>query len=195
MIEYRPIKGSDIPRIIALFSEFLSTGQPISDSIRALWKQGLYKGYAAVEDGEMLGFMTVSSGIAFTYPHPELEAELAGIVQGETVAYCDALLVLPGHRNRGVAHELASRCRGMLRRRNVAYLLVEIWIYPDGRIPGKPVYDTIGKLVWQKRIDGFYKDMERYGMSCPICGRNCVCGAWVELLQIEYPEKKRAADK
>ena len=57
------------------------------------------------------------------------------------------------------------------------------------------MYDTIGKLVWQKRIDGFYKDMERYGMSCPICGRNCVCGAWVELLQIEYPEKKRAADK
>ncbi len=184
MIEYRPIEASDIPLVTALFEQHLNSGQPIKDTIRRLWEAGVYWGYAAYENGEVLGFMTICPGIAFTYPHPELEAELAAAVGTSAVAYCDAILVLPGHRGRGVAKALAGRIGKLLREKRFDCLLAEIWIYPDGSAPAKVVFETVGEVVWRRRIDGFYRDLERYGMSCPVCGRKCVCGAWVELIRL-----------
>ncbi len=193
MIEYRPIRGSDIPRIIAYFMQYLNSGQSIADSIRELWDQGVYKGYIALEGEEILGFMTVCPGISFTYPHPELEAELAAAVGEAAVAYCDALLVLPGHRNEGVAHGLALRVQKLLRQQNYDYLLAEAWIYPDGRVPAKAVYETLGEVVWQRNVDGFYRDQDKYGLSCPICGEKCACSACIELIKLGGSGKRGRA--
>ena len=184
MIEYRPIRGSDIPQVIAYFMQYLNCGQSIADSIQAMWDQGAYKGYIALEGEEILGFMTACSGIAFTYPHPELEAELAEAVGEKPVAYCDALLVLPGHRNAGVARELAVKVKELLRQLEYVYFLVEAWIYRDGRAPAKPVYESMGKVVWQRKVDGFYRDQDQYGLVCPICGTKCKCSAWIGLIDI-----------
>ncbi len=195
MIEYRPIRGSDIPQIIDYFMQHLNSGQSIADSIQALWDAGDYHGYIALEDGGILGFMTICPGIAFTYPHPALEAELAEAVGKKKVAYCDALLVLPGHRNEGVASELASRVQGLLRQMKFDCLLAEAWIYPDGRVPAKPVYESLGKVIWQRKIDGFYRDQDKYGLSCPICGEKCVCSAWIELIEIRGSEQRPGREK
>ena len=86
MIEYRPIEGADIPRIIELYAQYLNSGDYYADLIRASWEKGGYQGYAAVEDGEIAAFLTIRPGIEFTYPHPELEAELSDFVQGKAHA-------------------------------------------------------------------------------------------------------------
>ena len=83
-----------------------------------------------------------------------------------------------------VAHVFIPAFETLLIQKGFDYFLAEIWIYPDGCSPAKEVFETMGRIVWQKRIDGFYSQFPRYGMSCPICGDNCVCGAWVEVMEL-----------
>lgn len=184
MIEYRPIKAADLPLIKELYARHLNSGKLIAQQIDLCWREGSYVGYTAKEEGELLGFLTVRPGIDFTYPHPELEAELADFVGEKRLAMCDALLVLPGFRNEGVAHVLAERIRELLIQMSYDYFLEEIWIYPDGSIPAKKALESIGRVVWRRRYDSFYRELDKYDMSCPICGRDCVCGAWVEVLEL-----------
>ncbi len=184
MIEYRPIKRADIPRIIELYEQYLNSGASISEQIRTFWEDGSYMGYMAVSGSKPVGLMTVRQGIAFTYPHPELEAELDWIVQGKRIANCDALLVMPEYRKTGIAHAMAAHVRELLQRISYDYFLAEIWIYPDGQAPGKSTLESVGDLIWQRRIDGFYRDLADYGMSCPLCGERCVCGAWIDLMEL-----------
>ena len=185
MMEVREITGEDIPQIIALYAKHLTSGESISQAIREAWNKGEYGGYIALSGGETAGFMTVHEGIAFTYPHPALEEELAAFVKDRRIGYCDALLILPDYRNEGVAHHLVRETKKQLVQIGFDYFLSEIWIYPDGRSPAKEVFETMGKIVWQRRIDGFYREFPSYGMSCPFCGENCVCGAWVDVMELE----------
>ena len=184
MIEYRPIRSADIPQITALYAQYLNSGESISESIRAAWRDGSYMGFAAHEEGKLLGFVTVRRGIVFTYPHPELESELAEVTKGMRTAYCDALVVLPDRRREGTAHVLCAKVRDLLLQISIDHFLAEVWIYPDGTAPAQQAFETVGKVVWKRRIDGFYRDLARYGMSCPVCGTDCVCGAWIELMEL-----------
>ena len=185
MIKYGPIRAADISRIMELYAEHLNSGGDIEEIIGTSWKNGSYIGCTAKENGEIIGFLTVRMGIAFTYPHPELEAELAAFVQEKRVAMCDSLLVLPPYRNRGIAHRLAEQTRKLLLDMSFDYFLTEIWVYPDGNIPARGTFETMGTVRWQRQIDHFYEDLERYGMCCPVCGTHCVCGALVEILEIK----------
>lgn len=184
MIEYREIMDQDIPLIVSLFAEYLNGGESISESIREAWKHNELMGYIATEDGKPAGFLTMREGISFTYPHPVLEKEIAGLVQGERIAYCDAILILPEYRCEGVAHRLAQSSRELLRRKGFVYYLSEIWVYPDGQAPSRPILETMGTLVWQKKIDMFYSELDAYDMTCPICGRKCLCGAWIDVMKL-----------
>ena len=184
MIEYRPIKRADIPVIIELYERYLNSGEAISKQIRNCWEEGSYMGCLATSGRKIVGLMTVRRGIAFTYPHPELEAELEWIVHGKRIANCDALLVMPEYRNAGIAHSMANNVRELLQKISCDYFLAEIWIYPDGEAPGKSTLESAGKLIWQKRMDDFYKDLSNYGMKCPLCGDHCVCGAWIDLMEL-----------
>ena len=184
MIEYRPLRKKDIPQIIALYEEHLNSGGNIAEIIRRSWEDGSYVGCVATENGKILGFLTARMGIAFTYPHPELEAELAAFVRDKRIAMCDAFLVLPDYRNRGIAHNLTARTRELLLNMSCVCFMAEIWLYPNGDSPAKAALESVGTVVWQRRYDRFYEDLERYGMSCPVCGTHCACGAWVEVMEL-----------
>ena len=184
MIEYHPIKAADIPQIKELYATYLNSGDFITEQISKAWEDGTYMGCAAKENDRLIGFLTARPGICFTYPHPELEAELADYVSDRRVAMCDAILVLPEYRRDGLAHVMAKKVREQLIQMGYDIFLEEIWIYPDGRSPAKKILESMGTLIWQRRCDGFYREMEQYGMRCPICGDRCECGAWVNLLAL-----------
>ncbi len=184
MLDYRPIEESDIPQIIELYARYLTAGDTISESIRTAWYSGAYMGYIAVAEDGPVGFLTLKEGIEFTYPHPQLEAELRAFVREQKIGFCDALLILPEYRSEGTAHTLAEISRERLRKEGYSYLLAEIWIYPDGTPPAKAVFESMGDIVWQRKIDGFYRDFAAYGMRCPICGDKCVCGAWIDVIAL-----------
>ncbi|MBO4429655.1 MAG: GNAT family N-acetyltransferase [Clostridia bacterium] len=184
MIHYRELTAGDVGEVTRLYSEFLNGGEYISRSIKKAWDNGEYMGYIAEKDGKIAGFFTMREGIVFTYPHPDIEEELAALTKGKKVAYCDALLVLPEYREHGTGDTLAIKSSKLLKERGFDCMMAEIWIYPDGRSPAKPVFEIMGKPIFTKRVDGFYRDLKKYKMSCPVCGENCVCGAWVEIIEL-----------
>lgn len=185
MIDFREIKTGDVDEVMSLYSKYLNSGDAISRSIEKAWKNGEYMGYVAETDGKIAGIFTMREGIVFTYPHPDIEKELAVVTKGKKVAYCDALLVLPEYREHGTGDALAEKSAALLKARGYDCMMAEIWIYPDGRAPAKPVFEIMGKPTYVKRVDGFYKDLEKYEMSCPVCGKHCVCGAWVEIIELQ----------
>jgi GNAT superfamily N-acetyltransferase len=185
MIEYRKIQKRDIPLITELYAQYLNSGESISQSIRDAWEKGDYSGYIAVCGDKPAGFFAIREGIAFTYPHPELEAELSEFTKDKKTGYCDAILVTPEYRLEGVADRLREKSTRLLLKEGYEYFLAEIWIYPDGNAPARTTFESMGKPVWQKRIDGFYSELEKYGMGCPICGSRCVCGAWIEIIDLK----------
>ncbi len=194
MIEYREIQEKDIPLIIELYNIYLNSGESIAETIRSAWEGGNYSGYIAFSGKEPAGFFTINEGISFTYPHPELEADLKEFCSGKKTGYADAILVLPEYRLDGIAEKLSEKAVPLLLNLGYDYFLAEIWIYPDGTSPAKPVFESMGDVIWQKRVDGFYDELEKYNMECPICGKHCICGAWVEIMDLRrhkaYEEKE-----
>ena len=117
----------------------------------------------------------------FTYPHPALEAELLAIAQQRPFFSVDALLVVPEFQGRGLGWRLREHTLSALYRQGPGVVLSEIWIYPDGSAPGKKVLERLGNPIFYRKEEHFYRDFRRYGMRCPICGPDCVCGAWIVL--------------
>ena len=184
-MEYQEITERDLPRVTELCARYLTEGQVIADEMYAGWSRGDCLGYKAVVDGRIIGLLTVRRGIQLTYPHPELERELREFVGDRPVCCGDAILILPEYRGRGIHDRLTLAVRRELRRQGVKLMLTENWIYPDGRVPSKKGAALFGRLVYEKVVPDFYRDLKRYGMRCPICGENCVCGAWLHIWEIQ----------
>lgn len=183
MLTYEEITAQDLPTITQLYAKHLTAGQSLADGTYAAWERGDCFGTKAVEDGEIAGFFSVRKGLEFTYPHPELEAEVMSFVGARRLYVVDGMLVLPDYRGRGVASRLVAETLPRLKR--VADLvLVEIWVYPDGSSPGKKAQEKLGEVVFRKLEPMFYREFPRYGMRCPICGESCVCGAWIDVIKI-----------
>ena len=65
------------------------------------------------------------------------------------------------------------------------YFLGEFWIYPYKTLPAMYLVPADGlNLVYEQRVERFYRDLPRYGMSCPICGAECKCGALIRLFSL-----------
>ncbi|MCR5421691.1 MAG: GNAT family N-acetyltransferase [Lachnospiraceae bacterium] len=185
MIEYEKINVEDKEEIIRLYEGYLNEGKSVGNLINLYFEKGQYYGYKAINDDDMVGCFTFVKGIEFTYPQPELEKELCKVTRGERVETVDTLVVLPKYRRAGIAKELALRNLEGLQERGTNIYVVEIWIYPDGSIPARKIYESMGEVVYSKKIPDFYKDLYKYGLKCPICGKLCKCGALVEAIKID----------
>ena len=188
MIVYEELTESDLSDLTESYERYLNSGQIIRNSIREAFASGDYFGIRASLNGIGIGYFTFQKSIAFTYPHEELERRIRDFVKGEKTVTVDALMVADRYRGRGIASMLAQKCSRVLRTENVRYMLVEIWVYPDGRSPARRVYEKMGRTVLSSREDMFYKDAADYGISCPICGKKCICGAYIEVIDLSEPD-------
>lgn len=130
MVSYENITEKDLPVITALYEEYLTAGQSLTDATYAAWSRGDCFGTKAVDDGRIVGFFGMRRGLELTYPHPELEAEINAFVGGRSLYIVDGALVLPEYRGMGIASSMVARTLPELRRR-AEFALIEIWIYPD----------------------------------------------------------------
>ena len=184
MIEYSEIREEDIETLLDLYEKYLNSGEYVRNDIEKSYRREDHIGYKAVENGRIIGWTGVSEGIAFTYPHPELEEKLGRLVLGRKICTLDALLVLPSYRNHGVAHMLNKQLMKKVLDRQYDFILYEIWVYPDGEIPAQEIEGASLHIVYEELIKGFYKDGGAYGVSCPICGTECRCSALVRLAEL-----------
>ena len=179
-----PIEIEDAENVADIYEKYLNSGAAIREHIRADISMKKYVGYKAVEDGKIVGIMSGRPGIDFTYPHPELEEEIKNSFPGEEIFSNESILILPEYRNHGLARELSRKMVRKIYEKGYRLLLAELWIYPDGSVPAAEITDHWGQLVYEKRKELFYDQLEQYGMECPLCGSHCICGAMIRLFRL-----------
>ena len=185
MIEYSEIIRDDLGEVIALYEKYLNSGEYIERSMRKAFDSEEYIGYKACDNGRIVGFFCGQKEIEFTYPHPELEKEIRYFAGNRKLYTPDGLLILDEYRKHGIAGELIRRMKKCLLEKQIELALVELWIYPDGTIPARTPLKDIGEAVYEKRISMFYSRLREYGITCPICGAECKCGALIQLLEVK----------
>ena len=183
-IIYKKVRKEDMDELIGYYEEYLNSGDMVGKSIRTAFSDRGYHGYRAEAGGRTVGYFTFQKGICLTYPHPELMTELREYAADDKIETVDALVVVPGYRRRGIAGAMADLNKEMLTGEGVHRFFVEIWVYPDGKSSAKKVYERMGKVVYSRYVEGFYKDSRKYGLKCPICGIDCKCSAILEIIEM-----------
>ncbi len=142
-------------------------------------------------DGEKTGgFLAVRFGMELTYPHPELEEEMRKVVGDRKICTGDSIYIFPEYRGQGMHERMIEYTLEELRRKDMELILTENWIYPDQTAPGRKGSDRWGKIIYERKVPSFYKDLSYYGMTCPICGEKCKCGAWLLISEIPQGEQE-----
>jgi GNAT superfamily N-acetyltransferase len=183
-MDFSCITGDDEEEIIALTLKHLTDGSYVENCMRRQFSSGKYLGVKATENGELAGYLTFKEGIDFTYPHPELAEEAKKEAKGRKVFTGDAIYVNPKYRNRGLGGKLTAMARDIMLENGGYYFLGEMWIYPDGMIPAYSPSKIYGEYEYEKKVPMFYKDNKKYGLTCPICGEECKCGALISLIRL-----------
>lgn len=182
MIEYMDTTSEDYDEIADLAEKYLTHGSAIKEEIHRKDAEGRYFGVKAVEDGEIVGFYTyVDDCIEFTVPHPELEQRIAELAGDEKIITGDAIFISPNHQRRGIGMEVSRRVSEHARRRGGKLFITEAWVHPDGSIPSRKAFLCNGEVVFEETIPMFYQGLDQLGLECPICGKNCVCGAQIQV--------------
>lgn len=191
MINYSLIEETDLLEVICMQETYLNSGDYISQSIQTAFACKNYIGYKACHEKEMIGFFSVQEGIAFTCPHPELEHEIANMVKQRKIYTVDGIIVLEQYQNQGIASELIRRMKEALKQKDAELVLIEMWIYPDNTIPAQKPLAEVGNVVYQKKVPMFYQNIQTYGIACPVCGKQCQCGALIQLMELRSAEWRR----
>ena len=184
-MEFSSVTEEDEDRIIALTLEHLTDGAYVENCMRKQFASGKYYGVKATEDGELAGYLTFKEGIDFTYPHDELRSEVIKEAKGRKVFTGDAIYVNPKYRKCGLGGKLTAMARDIMIDHGGYYFLGEMWIYPDGTIPAHSPSKIYGEYEYEKIVPMFYKDNKKYGLTCPICGEDCKCGALIRLIRLD----------
>jgi ribosomal protein S18 acetylase RimI-like enzyme len=188
-ITYSELEEKDFPEFLRLYEEYLNSGEYIRKTLEeSLLKPG-YVGIKAEAGGEIIGLFTGKQGLDFTCPHPELEKELEPYMRGHKYFSVDAQLVKPEYRHHHVAAKMVDRVREEILKQGCEYYIAEMWVYPDGSIPAEESMERMGRVVYRKLVPDFYKDLYKYGIGCPVCGKYCKCGALIEVMDIHEKEK------
>ncbi len=183
-MEYSALTREDLPELVRLYKQYLNGGDFIEQEAVRAFDSGIYFGVKAEENGQIAGLLGFREELELTYPHPALEEELLGVLGAHRFCSVDCLLVLPEYRGHGLSHGLALRGRQELLDRGIELVQAEIWIYPDGQSPAREPLETLGEVFWQRREDRFYPKLKEYGMTCPLCGEDCRCGAWIDVMNV-----------
>ena len=83
-----------------------------------------------------------------------------------------------------IGTEMTRRARDMMLRLGGEYFLGELWVYPDGRRPSATPTNDYGETVYEEYVPYFYKDLDKYGMKCVVCGDHCRCGAGIRMVRL-----------
>lgn len=183
-MRYESIVHADIAEICDMYEEYLNKGDYIREEIRRTAESPEFIGVKAMDGDVLAGVCYGTKSLLMTYPHPELEAEIKAAAGDRRLFSVDAMIVRREYRAHNVSAEMLRQLVSRIRSLGYRLTFSEMWIYPDGDIPVAPLFEHLGRAVYEKRVEGFYSDLEKYGLECPLCGKNCTCAALLRLTEV-----------
>lgn len=185
MIEYQRLTKDDLDEMVYFYETYLNEGEFMREQIRNEIEDESFVGFRAVADGKTVGICFGKDTLELTYPHPELEEKIMK-AKGNLKMHCvDAMAVDEKYRDHGVSHGLVDAYKKAIWDKGYDVIFGEIWIYPDGQMPVDHPMMNFGKPYWESKEPMYYKDLPKYGMICPVCGKICICGAKLTLYNFE----------
>ena len=167
-----------------MYEEYLNKGDYIREEIRQTVESPEFIGIKAMDGDVMIGVCYGTKSLLMTYPHPELEAEIIAAAGDRKLFTVDAMIVREEYRAHHLSTEMLDQLVSRIRPLGYRLTFSEMWIYPDGDIPVAPLFEKLGRAAYEKRVDGFYSELEKYGLECPLCGKKCTCAALLRLTEV-----------
>lgn len=190
MIEYKRLTKDDLDEMFYFYETYLNEGEFMRDQLREEIEDESFVGYKAVEDGKTVGICFGKDKLELTYPHPRLEQKIMK-AKGNLKLHCvDAMVVDKDYRYMGVSTGMLKAYKEEIADKGYDLIFGEIWIYPDGNMPVNKPMMTFGKPYWESVEKMYYRNLSKYGLTCPVCGKKCICGAKLTLYNFEREEAK-----
>ena len=185
MLVYERTTEQDLPEMAAIFRAFLNDGEEVEEYLRKGMETPGYIGIKCMDGDRMVAVLTAKPGVEFTYPKPEISAEIARRWPGKVIYTGEMVTVLPQYRGRGIARTMTLQWAEAMRQAGGEYLMLELWNKKDGDEPASGMLKYIGTVEESWHFPDFYKDLHKYGMSCPDCAPGpCTCGATVVMVKL-----------
>jgi len=186
MLEYSDLEQSDLDEIAGLYELYLNSGT----GVKGWLKEGLsspgYCGVKCTNGGRIVGVISARPGIDFTCRHEDIIRHISRQWSGYKLYTGDMMVVLPEYRGHGIARELTERLRKMLVGCGSQGIVVEAWRRARKHdMPAGGILKYFGQQTIVGIFEDFYKDLGKYGMTCPDCGSSCRCGAKVIVIEME----------
>ena len=190
MLIYKEVEREDEDVITEMYETYLNAGNPIRGHVREGLQCEDYMGYKCVdtETGKLVGIISAKPGLDFTCGHPELVEQIHQKWGTQGLYSSDIMIVDPAYRKHGIARELAIQLKKGLMEKHAVCLVMELWIRStDGDVPALHPLRDIWEMTTLTIDREFYKNLADYGLTCPLCGAECHCGAMITVMEFHYP--------
>lgn len=184
MISFRKILPTDYNLVLQWYQRYLNSGEYIAETLYKDMTNEEYVGFVMEDDENCVGIISAKPNICFTYPKRELEEEIKNHIGNRRIFTLDSIVIDEKFRGRHLSCTLGKLLIDALKDIGVELLLVEYWIMTNGDIPADRFLKKFTKQIYSKKIPMFYDHLNDYNIECPICGKQCVCGA--EVLVLEF---------
>lgn len=176
----------DLPDLIKLYRGYLNDGEAIDSYLRDGMESDGYLAVKCVCDGKTVGIISAKKGLDFTCGHEDLIERIYD-KWGSDGIYCGEMLaVLPQYRKMGIAKALTQKLAEALVSAGARYLVLEEWHRSiEDDIPATGIVKYLGNAETICTDRNFYKDIAKYGLTCPECGAECHCGAKIIIITLQ----------
>lgn len=185
MVDIIPMLEEDIKEALKLHSKYIDSGMEVDEHYMGLATEKQYIGIQCVnEEGKMVGSLIYTPGISFSAKHDEIKEDIEQRYPNKIFYTGDVLVIDKAYRNMGLTKPMIEAGRKELKKHGAEYVVGELWIHPDGKIPASmlPSYFKSAKHLYN--VPDFYKEYYNIKIKCPVCGDHCKCGAAIYVFEV-----------
>lgn len=187
-VSCRRMRADDFPQAVVIAQKSINdTDAAFYDYIREMTERlgGGTEGVVAEAEGKIIGVMYFIRGTHLSGGRVDFLAEIAKELGGAGICTCSIIAVDPQYRGLKISQKLHEYAFEILRAQNIRHVLVEIWIRPDGYMPGYRCLHYAPSFTDYGDVPDYYATApEGEGRVCAVCGEDCHCAAKIAVLHI-----------
>lgn len=174
----------DLDKLVEMYAEYLNYGDGVRPHCISVLEDGDTVAVKCLDGTEIVGILIYTKGIALSGGHHELVKEIEQKKHGKTIYTCDAVMVKKDLRGMDLQGVMSKFSLPLLIEKGAQCTLHELWVYPNGMVPGHKLPHYSDQVEFIGRFNMFYKDFHHFGYFCPVCGKDCICGADIYVTDI-----------
>jgi len=181
---YDALSIDDLDEVSGLYRRYLNGGDTVREMLRGWFEAPRFTGVKCLDGGAIVGATSAKAGVEFTCGHEDIARLVKERWAGYDIFTWDLMIVLPEFRGHRIATNLVLKLRENLKKLGCERLIAEGWVIKaQARCLNFNVYKYMGPQTDVGEYPDFYRDIGKFGMTCPVCGNaECVCGAVVSVI-------------